>query len=209
MWLAIGFTSVACLALTLMGSVSLHSNRATYHREHPTVVPDSVVKTDGKSLCYVTTRMSDHNKGGDRCTEPLSDQGWCYRTRGWSYGFEILRWYYTWPSFCFRPYLDVRLGNYSTRFMKDCGTSLECMYSFNAPTVTYTLGYPDKFSIGTAHYRIRPEEIVMLVVGGVFGAAALIMFTCKCIHFCCEPEEEVAKNETEIKALVDDTKNPV
>jgi hypothetical protein len=158
MWLAVGFSLVACIGLTLMGSLSFHAGSATYHREHPTVVPDSVNKTEGRSLCYVLSHKTDHQRGGQPCTNPPSDQGWC--------SMLMDDWYYPLPAFCFRSYLDVRWNNRTIRFMKDCGTSPECAYAFDA------LGHENDFVIGAARYRIRPEEIALFVFGAGFGMLA-------------------------------------
>jgi len=171
MWTAIGFSLVACVGLTLMASLSLRAGSATYHREHPTVVPDSVNKTEGRSLCYVLSHKTDQQRDGQPCTNPPSDQGWCSMLMDnlWWY------WYYPTPAFCFRPYLDVRWNSRTIRFMKDCGASPECAYAFDAPTITYALGHENDFVIGEARYRIRPEEIALFVFGTGFGVAALGM----------------------------------
>jgi hypothetical protein len=181
-------SALACVGFVLMGSLSLHTNQAEYYRTHPTVKPTSVSRADNRQLCYVHVHRTDAaRRPGGLCTQPPSDQQWCVTTACNDLGCWYDKSYYSWPAFCFKPVLTVRMGDLERTFTKDCGTSLDCAESFHADHITYMLGREAEFVIGESRYRPRPEEIAMLTIGGLLGLVAVIAF----IAFCVRPTAAV------------------
>ena len=80
-------------------------------------------------------------------------------------------------SFCFDPVLSVTgQANFTRAFHRSCGHSFDCVASFGAPTITYELGREGDFRIGRARYTLKPEEIAAFALGGILGAAAIVIW---------------------------------
>jgi hypothetical protein len=159
------------------GVIMFRISKDDFYSRYPNVRPDSVSKNATRELCYIATRATDDKLSNEKCTQPLSDQGWCSQrvcSSFYSYHWCFDEYIYPWPTFCFSSSLTVTLYNTTRVFTKDCGNSKECADSFNAPVVTYTAGQEKRFEIGSSRFKAKAEDITMIVFGGIVIFATFI-----------------------------------